>query len=116
MLPTSVARVSRLREAQKSTGVLRKMEHSQNHPPEDRYFYHQIIGLRVVTTGGEIIGDIVDILEGQSNDNYIVHGPRGEVLIPAIEDVVRAIDLKEKTMTIEAIAGLLDLNAKKPPK
>ncbi len=104
-------------DAQKSTGVLLKMEQNQaNHPPEDRYYYDQIIGLRVVTTGGEIIGDIVDILSGQSNDNYVVHGPRGQVLIPAIEDVVQSIDLKEKTITIEAIEGLLELNEKKPPK
>jgi 16S rRNA processing protein RimM len=87
-----------------------------NHPTEDRYFYHQIIGLRVITTGGETVGDIVDILEGQSNDNYIVHGPRGEVFIPAIEDVVRSIDLKKGIITIEAIDGLLDLNEKRPPK
>lgn len=93
------------------------MEYSQDNPlPEGQYYHHQIIGLQVRTTRGEYIGDIIDILSGQSNDNYIVRGATGEILIPAIADVVRSIDLDEGIITIEAIEGLLDLNAKKPPK
>jgi len=93
------------------------MEHSQDNPlPEGQFYHYQIIGLQVRTTRGEYIGDIVDILTGKSNDNYIVKGPTGEILIPAIEDVVQSIDLDAGIVTIEAIEGLLDLNVKKPPK
>ena len=94
------------------------MEHSQddNPLPEGQYYHHQIIGLKVRTTRGEYIGEITDILSGQSNDNYIVRGPTGEVLIPAIEDIVKAVDLDAGIVTIEAIEGLLDLNTKNPPK
>jgi 16S rRNA processing protein RimM len=93
------------------------MEYSQDNPlPEGQYYHYQIIGLQVRTTRGEYIGEITDILSGQSNDNYIVRGATGEILIPAIEDVVQSIDLDEGFITIEAIEGLLDLNAKKPPK
>ncbi len=89
------------------------MEHSQDSPlPEGQYYHHQIVGLQVRTIQGELIGTITDILTGRSNDNYIVQGPRGEVLIPAIEDVVQSIDLDEGFITIEAIEGLLDLNEK----
>jgi 16S rRNA processing protein RimM len=42
-----------------------------------------------------------------SNDVYIVEGERGEILIPAIEDVVKSIDLEREEMVIEAIKGLL---------
>jgi len=84
--------------------------------PEGQYYHDQIIGLQVKTTGGEYIGDIVDILTGKSNDNYIVRGAAGEILIPAIEDVVRSIDLDKGCITIEPIEGLLELNKKKPPK
>lgn len=93
------------------------MEHNHTNPlPEGQFYHHQIIGLQVRTTRGEYIGEITDILEGKSNDNYIVRGSHGEILIPAIEDVVRSIDLDAGTITIEAIAGLLELNEKKPPK
>jgi len=93
------------------------MEYSQDNPlPEGQFYHDQIIGLQVRTTRGEYIGDVVDILTGKSNDNYIVRGARGEILIPAIEDVVQSIDLDAGIVTIEPIEGLLDLNTKKPPK
>jgi 16S rRNA processing protein RimM len=93
------------------------MEHSQDYPlPEGQYYHDQIIGLQVKTTRGELLGTITEVLSGKSNDNYIVRGARGEILIPAIEDVVKAIDLDQGCITIEAIEGLLSLNEKKPPK
>jgi len=89
------------------------MEHSQDYPlPEGQYYHHQIIGLKVRTTQGELLGNIIEVISGKSNDNYIVQGARGEILIPAIEDVVKAIDLDQGCMTIEAIEGLLSLNEK----
>ncbi len=94
-----------------------EIEPNHNYPlPEGQYYHHQIIGLEVRTTGGELIGTITNILTGKSNDNYIVQGSTGEILIPAIEDVVQSIDLDHGYITIEPIVGLLDLNEKKPPK
>ncbi len=75
--------------------------------PEGEYYAFQIIGLDVVTTGGESVGQIVDIMMTASNDVYVVQGDRGEVLIPAIEDVVKSIDLDSRMVVIEAIEGLL---------
>ena len=93
------------------------MESNRETPlPEREYAYVQIIGLQVITTQGELIGTISDIITGQSNDNYVVRSDKGEILIPAIEDVVQSINLDEGCVTIEAIEGLLDLNKKKPPK
>jgi 16S rRNA processing protein RimM len=93
------------------------MKHSRNnHLPEGQFYHDQIIGLQVETTGGEYIGYITDILTGVSNDNFIVKSDSGEILIPAIEDVVQSIDLDAGTVTIEPIEGLLELNEKKPPK
>lgn len=83
---------------------------------DTEYDYAQIIGLYVVSTRGERIGTVTNILKGQSNDNYVVQGREGEILVPAIEDVVRSIDLKNRCITIEAIDGLLDLNSRKPRK
>jgi 16S rRNA processing protein RimM len=89
------------------------MEHSQDYPlPEGQYYHHQIIRLQVRTTQGELLGNITGVLSGKSNDNYIVQGANGEILIPAIEDVVKSIDLDQGLMTIEAIDGLLSLNEK----
>jgi 16S rRNA processing protein RimM len=89
------------------------IEHDQSTQlPAGQFYHSQIIGLEVKTTEGELVGTVKDILTGKSNDNYIVEGKRGEVLIPAIEDVIREIDLESGVITIEAIEGLLELNEK----
>jgi len=90
---------------------------AQNNPlPERQYYHDQIIGLQVQTTDGKILGNVADIITGQSNDNYIVRGDTGDILIPAIEDVIRSIEPEKGYIIIEAIEGLLDLNEKKHPK
>ncbi len=71
------------------------------------YYIHQIIGLEVWTEGGRHLGQVVEVLETGANDVYVVHGPGGEVLIPAIQDVVIAIDLSSGRMIIRPLEGLL---------
>ena len=48
----------------------------------------------------------------ESNDSYVVRTATGEILIPAIEDVVKSIDLDKGCMVIEPVEGLLTLNKK----
>lgn len=71
------------------------------------YYVHQIIGLEVWTKGGRHLGQVVEVLETGANDVYVVHGPGGEVLIPAIRDVVMGIDLPGGRMVIRPLEGLL---------
>jgi 16S rRNA processing protein RimM len=78
--------------------------------PEGQYYHFQLIGLEVWTSQGEFLGKVTGILSGSSNDNYVVSSEKGEILIPAIEDVVKSIDLDKGRITIEAIKGLLELN------
>jgi 16S rRNA processing protein RimM len=81
--------------------------------PEGEYYWHQLRGLRVVTTEGEEVGVIADILRTGSNDVYVteklVRGRRREgPLIPAIPDVVERVDPEEGVMVIRPLPGLLD--------
>ena len=76
--------------------------------PEGEYFVHQIVGLSVVTTGGETLGEVADVISTGSNDVYVVRGLRGEVLLPALKEVVKHIDLDSGTKTVEPLPGLLD--------
>ena len=77
-------------------------------PGEDTYYWYQLIGLRVVSTAGEELGLISEIITTGSNDVFVVRGPRGELLIPAIDDVVQKVDITTSRMLIEPIPGLLD--------
>ena len=105
--------IDRIEDAEKLPGQLVEIHHSQLHPlPEGQYYHFQLIGLEVWTTQGELLGNITDILSAPSNDNYVVSGAKGEILIPAIEDVIKSIDLNQERLIIEPIEGLLSLNKK----
>ena len=75
---------------------------------DGQYFWYQIIDLEVVTMGGERLGRVVDIIRTGANDVYVVRGMRGEVLIPAIEDVIREVDLGAGRLVVELLPGLID--------
>ena len=103
--------IDSMEQAEKLRGQVIQIHHSQLQPlPEGQYYHFQLIGLEVWTTQGELLGKISQILTAKSNDNYVVHGAKGEILIPAIEDVVKSVDLDNGRITIEAIDGLLSLN------
>ncbi len=74
----------------------------------DQYYQDDLIGLEVWTTDEEYLGDVVEILETGANDVFIVDGgDHGEVLLPAIEQVVKWIDLDENRMVVELMEGLI---------
>ena len=75
-------------------------------PPPGSYYYHQIVGLAVVTEEGETLGEVTEILETGSNDVYVVNGPSGEILLPALKSVILKVDLEAKRMTVHLIEGL----------
>ena len=74
---------------------------------EDEYYVFQIIGLDVFTDEGEHLGTVQDVIFTGSNEVYVVQGPRGEVLIPAIADVVQEVDLERGRMRVVLMKGLL---------
>ena len=105
--------VDTIDEAGKLRGKTLEIEHRQLQPlPADSYYHFQLIGLEEWTVQGEILGEITEIIATGSNDNYVVRNARGEILIPAIADVVKSVDIERGVMTIEAVDGLLDLNRK----
>lgn len=75
--------------------------------PEDTYYHWQILGLAVVSEQGEPLGEIVKILETGANDVYVVEDPEGgELLLPAIESVVREVDLEQGVVRVHLLPGL----------
>lgn len=81
--------------------------------PDGQYYHFQLIGLKVQSTGGEQVGEIKDILPMPGGDIYVAEGDRGEILIPAADDIVKSIDLENGLLIIEPIKGLLSLNEKR---
>ncbi|MBN1254891.1 MAG: 16S rRNA processing protein RimM [Deltaproteobacteria bacterium] len=75
---------------------------------EDEYYWHEILGMRVVTEQGEDVGTVVDIFPTGSNDVYVVREGTKEFLIPAIKDVIITVNKETRTMVIRPLQGLLE--------
>ena len=73
---------------------------------EDTFYWYELIGLEVYTTGSEYLGRIESIFPTGSNDVYVVKDRQKEVLVPALESVVIDIDLDNKRMQVDLPEGL----------
>ena len=77
---------------------------------EGRYLVCDLIGMRVFTGEGEEVGVINDVLFTGANSIYQVERPgKKELLLPAIPDCIKAVDVENKRMTVEILPGLEDL-------
>src|SRR5438093_336493 len=77
-------------------------------PAEDEFYYHEVVGFRVETTGGESLGAVAETFPTGLNDVWVVRGGGREHLIPVVADVVRAIDRAARRIVIEPLPGLLE--------
>jgi 16S rRNA processing protein RimM len=77
---------------------------------EDEYFWYELIGLEVYLKNGSRIGTLSRILETGSHDIYVIQEENTERFIPAVHEIVEAIDLKNNRMIVNDMEGLLDLN------
>lgn len=73
-----------------------------------RYYIVDMIGLDVFTDDNEYLGKLEDIYNTGSNDIYVVKNELGkQVLLPAIEDVIKSIDMDNKKVIVHLIPGLV---------
>jgi 16S rRNA processing protein RimM len=75
-------------------------------PGEGEYYYHQLLDLEVWTDEGECLGQVVDIWSIGSNEVILVRGRQGEILLPAVESVVREVDLDAGRLFVHLLEGL----------
>ena len=101
--------IDSIEEAEKYRNFYLKTEkESQEDLGEDTYYIVDLIGLDVYTDKNEYLGKIEDVFPTGSNDVYVVKDNLGkQILIPAIADVVKEVDLKNKKMIINLIPGLI---------
>lgn len=75
---------------------------------EDSYYIVDILGCKVITDEGRTLGNIADVFSTGSNDVYVVKDELGkQVLLPAIKDVIKKVDIKNKVITVHLLEGLL---------
>lgn len=76
--------------------------------PEGENYIFDLLGVQIVTTDGEELGTIDEIIFTGANEVFLVNGPRGELLIPYINDVVASEDLAAGRIVVHRFPGLLD--------
>ncbi|MDA8125337.1 MAG: ribosome maturation factor RimM [Deltaproteobacteria bacterium] len=74
--------------------------------PEGEYYWRDIIGMQAVTEEGEALGRIESVFPTGSNDVYVCRQGKKEILLPAIEEVIRKIDTDRKVMVVRLLEGL----------
>ncbi|MCA9790622.1 MAG: 16S rRNA processing protein RimM [Candidatus Eremiobacteraeota bacterium] len=67
---------------------------------EDEYWHFELEGLEARKPDGQVIGKVSQVLNTPGHDLYVVQGPGGEVLIPAVSEYVGEINLEEGFMVV----------------
>ena len=77
---------------------------------KDEYFIADLIGLSVIREdNGEVLGELTDVLQTGANDVYEVKMEDGkEILLPAIRECIKKVDLQKGEITVHVMKGLLD--------
>jgi 16S rRNA processing protein RimM len=69
--------------------------------PEGSYYWHELVGLKVKDPSGASLGTLEEVFRAGENEVYRILGPDGELLVPALHDVVRRIDLEAGEMVVD---------------
>jgi len=82
----------------------------------DEFYDHQLVGLRVVTTDGQPVGIVREMIHLPAQDLFAVRRKDGrEVLIPFIAEFVPEVDIAARLVRVDPPPGLLELADPPPP-
>lgn len=104
-----LAELNKVEEAELLKGKIINAQEDEMLPlPEGVYYIKDIIGLSVYE-GEKLIGEITDWIETGSNNVYVIKRSKGkDVLIPAIDSVIKEIDIENKKMSVNMLEGLME--------
>lgn len=109
--------ISDAADAERYRGLLIEVPESALPPLEiDQFYHHQLVGLLAVTSGGEELGRVGEVLATGGNAVLVVNGPRGEVLLPFIDDVVQSVDIAAGRITVDLMDGLMPEPRERQPR
>ena len=95
-------------QAEKLKGSLLQIEAEEARSlPAGEYYFFQLKGMDVVEEDGTPLGTLVELIESGANDVYRIDCGNGDfLLIPALKQIVKNIDLAQKKMTVALLPGL----------
>ena len=101
--------IDTLEEAESYRNLYLKIKRDKNEKLEENsYYIVDIIGSKVYTDCEEELGEIIDIFSTGSNDVYVVKDNLGkQILLPAIKDVIKNVDIENKKIIVHLLEGLI---------
>ena len=85
-----------------------KIERKEDKLEENSYYIVDIEGCEVYTEEQIYLGKISEVFSTGSNDVYVVIAEDGkQILLPAIKDVIKQVDIKNKKIIVHLLEGLL---------
>jgi 16S rRNA processing protein RimM len=66
----------------------------------DEYHVLQLIGCQVILENGEVFGEVTDVINLPGQDLLAIKTPAGEQLLPFVHQLVPAVDINKKTITV----------------
>jgi 16S rRNA processing protein RimM len=96
--------------AESARGLLLTVPVDPDESPEDpeEYYDHQLVGLAVVTTDGDAVGTVTDVLHSGAQDLLVIGRDGRDVLVPFVEALVPEVDLSTRRVVVADRPGLLD--------
>ena len=77
---------------------------------KDEYFIADLLDMKAVSDEGEDLGVIADVLQTGANDVYIIKKEqKKDLLVPAIKDCIKNVDMEQNVMTIHLLPGLQEI-------
>ena len=78
-------------------------------PEEGEVFYHDLLGMEVVTVDGRAVGEVVEVYELQPADLLEIRGPERSHMIPYLSTMIRSVDVEHNRIVLDPPDGLLDI-------
>lgn len=76
---------------------------------EGEYYLYEIIGMKVITDDGTLLGTLTDSMDTGAGNIYVISSDEGkEILLPAIDEVILKRDFHNNEMIVHILPGLLD--------
>ncbi len=101
--------IDTINEAENYRNLYIKIKRNKDEKLEEgSYYIVDILGCKVYTDEQKELGKIIDVFSTGSNDVYVVKDELGkQVLLPAIKDVIKNVDIKNKIVTVHLLEGLV---------
>lgn len=109
MVMLKLAEIDTVEEAEKYRNLyIKVLRNKEEELEKDSYYVVDILGCQVNTDENQELGKVVDVFQTGSNDVYVVKDEQGkQILLPAIKDVIKNVDIKNRIITVHLLEGLV---------